>query len=313
MSKVKAVIWLAGVFCILGAVNLQADMFGTGQNQFTIDFTTISGDAGSADGTYIGYGKPGGFVDPGYDYRMGVYEVTVSQWQGFEREVGIRVADDQPYWRGSDMPVSNISWYEMAQFVNWLNTSTEHQPAYKFTGTQGTDDYTWEKWSSEEAMDRTHRYRHKDAHYFLPTDDELVKAGYWNGNEIQKWATKDNSQPVAGVDTNYNQVIGKPWDVGSGSEELNGTYDIMGNLWEWTESPYEGKDPDNWRVTRGGTYAATYNPDLPDWTLVSNMRGSRGPSYGSKYVGFRIASVPEPASILLLGLGGIFLKVKEGR
>jgi len=27
--------------------------------------------------------------------------------------------------------------------------------------------------------------------------------------------------------------------VGSGSEELNGTFDMMGNFWEWYESPYD--------------------------------------------------------------------------
>jgi len=55
-----------------------ADSFGTGGNQFTIDFVTISGDASSANGTTIIQEFPFDtiyrtFNDPGNDYRMGVY------------------------------------------------------------------------------------------------------------------------------------------------------------------------------------------------------------------------------------------------
>jgi len=43
---------------------VSADTFGTGDNQFEIEFVTISDDAGSANGTYIGDNKLEGFVDP---------------------------------------------------------------------------------------------------------------------------------------------------------------------------------------------------------------------------------------------------------
>jgi len=44
--------------------------------------------------------------------------------------------DQNPTYTGTNVPITNVSWYEAAQFVNWLNTSTGHQAAYKFTGTQ---------------------------------------------------------------------------------------------------------------------------------------------------------------------------------
>ena len=46
----------------------------------------------------------------------------------------------------------------------------------------------------------------------------LMVAGY------SLYANGTNTAPIAGVDTNYNNVIGHPWDVGSGTMEQNGTF-----------------------------------------------------------------------------------------
>ena len=134
---------------------VSADNFGTGANQFEIDFVPISGDASSANGTYIGPDRPEGFIEPGYDYRMGSYEITNDQWTKFTNSLGVSVSgspssayDWSPYWAGTNVPTNCVSWYETAQFVNYLNTSTGHQAAYKFTGTQGTDDYAFTVWNS---------------------------------------------------------------------------------------------------------------------------------------------------------------------
>ena len=103
--------------------------------------------------------------------------------------------DEAPTWTGTNVPTNEVSWYEAAQFVNWLNTSTGHLPAYRFTGTQGQGDYALDTWSPAEAAGGTNLYRHKDAFYYLPTENEWVKAGYWNGTSLQTYATKDNTPP----------------------------------------------------------------------------------------------------------------------
>ena len=58
---------------------------------------------------------------------------------------------------------------------------------------------------------------------------------------------------MAGVDTNYDYAIGGTWQVNRGSEEINGTFNMMGNVMEWTESPYLTGNyaPDSIRSTRG--------------------------------------------------------------
>ena len=285
-----------------------ADTFGTGENQFTLDFVPIS----SATNPTSGYGTVN------YDYRMGTYEITNDQWNKFKAAYGTMTGDpsyayDEDFYNlgtgTTDVPVNNVSWYEAAQFVNWLNTSTGHQAAYKFTGTQGTSDYTFATWDAADAWGGTNLYRHKNAFYFLPDEDEWVKAAYWNGTSLQTYATKAGESLAQGdgvSGTGWNYYNGGyatdpygPWDVGSGSEELNGTYEMMGNAWEWMESPYSDAafGAGSSRGMRGGfwTNDSSY--------LQSSYRSHLNPTSEYDFMGFRVASVPEPGSITMLLCG----------
>ena len=100
-------------------------------------------------------------------------------------------------------------------------------------------------------------------------------------------------------------MIGHPWDVGSGSEELNGTYDMMGNVRELMESPYSdpGYGTDSARGQRGGSYGSSV-----DGVLASSHRDYYNPFWEDLGFGFRVASeVPEPSTLGLLSLGGLAL------
>ena len=234
----------------------RADSFGTGDNVFTIDFVPISASTNPTPAQTTADNLDGfGIVNN--NYRMGMYEITNDQWNKFVAIDGTPTGDPSSAYDGSfhdygtgttDVPANRVSWYEAAQMVNWLNTSTDHLPAYKFTGTQGEPDYALDTWSAGEAAGGTNLYRHKDAFYFLPTEDEWFKAAYWNGSDIQEYATKagdtlHQGDGTSGTGWNFydSGCATDPngsWDVGSGSEELNGTYDMMGNVWEWMESPW---------------------------------------------------------------------------
>jgi len=293
-------VMLGAIVVVLVTVSVGfADTFGTGANQFDIDFVTISGDTNPTSGY--------GIVNN--DYRIGVYEITNDQWDKFKNAYGTVTGnpsyayDESPYWTGTDVPTNEISWYEAAQFVNWLNTDAGYAPAYKFTGTQGTGNYSLGVWQPGDAgYDAANPYRNSNAYYFLPTEDEWVKAAYWNGVDLHTYATKvgetlHQGDGTSGTGWNYwDPVEGYaidtkgPWDVGSGSDELNGTFDMTGNLWEWIESPYDsgvytsGTD----RVIRGGAYNGNH------WHCVSSLRYGINPNdEGDNDLGFRVASVSE--------------------
>ncbi len=229
--KRKFLLSIAVFVFMAGAVS--ADTFGTGDNQFEIDFVTILGDTNPTSGY--------GIVNS--DYRMGTYEITNDQIAKF--------AANNPYWMNADVPANMLTWAEGAQFVNYLNTSTGYQAAYKLTN---TGDFTvWE--IGDAGYDSTNPYRNSNAYYFLPTEDEWVKAAYWNGTNLQTHASVGDVVPTQGswnfYDNGYATTPPGPWNVGSGSEELNGTYDMMGNVWERMESPSS--------LVRGGSFGSTYN------------------------------------------------------
>jgi len=96
---------------VLLANSVSADPFGSGANEFTIDFVNISGDASSANGTNIGDSKL--FNDPG-DYRIGTYEITNDQWDKFVNAYGTvtgspsNAYDVNPYFTGTDIPTNKV-------------------------------------------------------------------------------------------------------------------------------------------------------------------------------------------------------------
>ena len=323
----KSAILLSTAVCLFISSFALADTFGTGSNEFNIDFVSISGDASSANGTNIGTNRPEGFVDPSSDYRMGKFEVTNDQWDKFQDAYGAVAGSPAnaygrtSYFTGTNVPTNELSWYAAAQFVNWLNTSTGNPAAYKFTGTQGTVDYTLGVWESgDTGYNPSNPYRNSNAIYFLPTEDEWVKAAYWNGTTLQQYATKPGESLIQGDgtsgvgwnfydwDNGYATDPVGPWDVGSGSRELNGTYDMMGNVWEWMESPYYSGDylSGSERIILGGAYDA-----IDNYLRSSNTRYAIGPDTGDLSLGFRVVSVPEPTTLLLLGMGGLLIRKRK--
>lgn len=260
-----------------------------------IDFVTIGNAGNAADKG----GTPGcGAVD--YNYKIGKYEITNAQWNIFTSIAGVPKGDDGGYSYNSNFtgllqPVNRISWYEAAQFCNYLTSGDKSKGAYRFSGNNFNP-------GSFLGIDRASSISTYGKTYVIPTENEWYKAAYFKPDGSGYLIYAINAVPVPGVNSNYNGALGQtPWNVGTGTEEQNGTFDIMGNVWEWNETFFDGLT----HGVRGGSYAGDYNNGP---ILRSSYWASSNPFSEQKDYGFRIAEIPEPATILLFSLGGLMFR-----
>jgi len=293
-----------------------ADTFGKGyNNDFTIDFVNVR-NAGNANDTGAGGGSfssPYGGV--AYDFRISTYEISQDAITKATASGMMHVTAGA--WTGIQ-PAATMTWYEAAAFVNWLNTSRSRQPAYDMIYSGG---WSMNLWSSEQAWQAggVNLYRHKDAFYFLPSEDEWYKAAYHKNDGVTAnywdYATGSNTIPTAvtGGTVNGTAVFSgnsvhpsSPALVtNSGGLSAYGTMGQNGNVWEWNESAFTAPNDSSSenRVLHGGSWINT------EFHLRSSDHLSGGsPTYEFDLIGFRVASVPEPSTaILMLIAGGAWL------
>ena len=269
-----------------------------------IDFVTIGnpGNPGDTRTDSPDSAVPYGCGAVGYNYRIGKYEITNAQWNAFTLAAGAPTGnpssayDASAYWTGTNVPTNVVSWYEAAQFSNYLTSGDKSLGAYLFSGNNtNPGDFL--------GIDRDSAVSAYGIAYVIPTEDEWYKAAYYTGSGYSTYANGTDVVPIAGVDTNYDMAIGQPWDVGTGTMEQNGTYDMMGNVREWNETLIMVSS----RPFRGGSYSSD------GYGLSSSDRYSNSPFDEGDAIGFRVASVPEPSTILLLGLGAVMLRRKRAR
>lgn len=276
-----------------------ADTFGSSKNTFTIEFVDV-GNAGNGD-DQAGYGGVG------YDFRISKTEIT--QAMIVKATAGGLKNVSSGTWSGNQ-PAANLTWSEAAAFVNWLNTSQGHQAAYDLAGDSLTP---WpEREQASTGVDGgKNPFRHKDAVYFLPSEDEWYKAAYHknNGATSDYWAfpTGSDSPPVpvpGGTETGtavFAQFGGAPSEVTkAGGLSSYGTMAQGGNVWEWLESTANGlnNDPFQARVRRGGFFESSQSGVNLRGHHRSN-RVSNSPSIENMNIGLRVASVKKPKSLAM--------------
>lgn len=259
-----------------------------------------------------------------YIYNIGKYEISrdMIAKANSAGNLGITMWNMTSFGgNGANRPATGISWNEAARFVNYLNTSKGYQAAYNFTTSGANDNISL--WGAGQYSG-DNQFRHKDAYYFLPSEDEWFKAAYGSPSGTwYKYTTGSDSTPMsvsggttAGTVVYNNQS--SPADItNAGGLSPYGTMAQGGNAWEWMESDtsYPSDEAAGSRILRGGswdreseiamridadryatggtTQETFYNPD------------PFGPSPST--LGFRVASVPEPSALSLfaVGLGGL--------
>jgi formylglycine-generating enzyme required for sulfatase activity len=276
-----------------------------------MDFVTIGNPGNAADTT--GSPNPAGSVP--YTYNISKYEVSrgMIEKANVAGTLGITLQDMSSLGgNGVNRPATGISWYEAANFVNWLNTSTGGTAAYKFD--VGGN---FQLWSSTDAgYNANNLFRNSLAKYVIASTDEWYKAAYGNlDGTWNNYSTGSDSAPTAvtsGTDANtavYGWQSGPADITSAGGLSPWGTIGQGGNAWEWTETAFwgindiAGKD----RELRGGSW---YHASSG---LGASARGLDNPRVEADYIGFRVAMIPEPSSLSLLALGGVVMLGRKKR
>lgn len=306
----------------------------TAQAQITIP-TVAVGDAGNLNDSK-GYGGVS------YVYNIAVTEVNLFQYTAFLNAVA--KTDTYNLYNtsmGSDLniagisrtgssgsytyavsgsgnrPVTYVSWFDAARFANWVangqptgaqeNATTENG-AYSLLGATSGVGFTKNAINPNTGTTTT---------WWIPSENEWYKAAYYDpgaggpSDDYWLYPTRSDSAPgnTIGAGTNqanyyagdyavtqsssYSSSQNYLTDGGafSASGSYYGTFDQGGNVWEWNDAVIGSS-----RGLRGGSW----NDDF----LQSTIRYSNTPPFEDDGVGFRVASVPEPSTAMLMLMGG---------
>ena len=290
------------------------------------------------------YGDTNYYGGVAYEYRIGKYEVTAGQYRDFlnavdpsgtntfglynslmnSRESGCQitwnsVSSTYDFSGGTvevpgstavdweNRPVNYVSFWDAARFANWLHNG--QGGGYMESGA-----YTL----TAEGMANNTVVRDAGARYFIPTEDEWYKAAYHDKSAglaatYFNYPTSNDSDPGRdmseatnpGNNANHGggggDLIGSPYyrtEVGEFelSDSPYGTFDQCGNVHEWNETAVTASS----RGMRGSDWLSSHL-----YSHTFNPSGHGRPTYEESYIGFRVASVPEPGSITLLVCGAV--------
>lgn len=205
-------------------------------------------------------------------------------------------------------PVMYVSWYDSIRFTNWLHNG-------QGSGDTETGAYTL-LGGTPIPSNGASITRNAGARWFLPSEDEWYKSAYHKNDGVtgnywdyptQSDTPPNNLLPTSDIGNSANHVNNSGGytrgptypmtDVGEYPITVGpyGTKDQAGNVFEWTEMLFNVSD----RVARGGSWNH-FNSDM----RFSSFRVFAA-SLESSTVGFRVATIPEPGTLLLGIIGGL--------
>ena len=191
-------------------------------------------------------------------------------------------------------PVVYVSWFDAARFANWMMNGQGN-------ASMETGAYTLNGATSGIITANI------GAQVYIPSENEWYKAAYYNAANTSYSLYPNGQNTITTADANYNNSVGSSTNVGTYSSDPSsyGTNDQGGNVYEWNDAVISGSS----RGRRGGAWDSSFG----DIGLRSSFRYYVGPTSENVLIGFRVASVPEPTSLLLTMLAGGMMLIRRKR
>ncbi len=242
-------------------------------------------------------------------FEMGRYEVTQRQWEAV-------MGNNPSSFKGPDLPVTNVSWYDTQEFLKRLGplddqydyrlpTEAEWEYACRagstghFSGEEMKIEKTDKSSKDKGGKDKkgktaeprkTLEERLAEEHLDMILDIKKAHKSKYESEDFQK------NLPQIGWYKNNSQ--NRPHAVGKLKPNAWGLYDMHGNVWEWCqdwfefgyykESPAEnpqGPTTGTAKINRGGSW------QIPAFLCRSAVRGYDTPNERNHVIGFRLARV----------------------
>jgi formylglycine-generating enzyme required for sulfatase activity len=195
------------------------------------------------------------------------YEVTVGQFRTFVDRTGRRVSAEA-LRSPSDHPVGFVSWPDAIAYCRWLESVLKE---------------------SANTPPALARLLHQGWRVTLPTEAEWEKAARGADRRIFPWGNTPRRDRA-----NYESAGTTPVGTFPCPECPYPLFDMSGNVWEWTRSPYQPYpyDPSDDRsnleadalwVMRGGHFGD------PVRLIRSATRGAADPGARRAFIGMRAA------------------------
>jgi formylglycine-generating enzyme required for sulfatase activity len=198
-------------------------------------------------------------------FAVGRYEVSFEEWDACVAAGGCGYTPSDQGWGRGRRPVIYVSWEHAQAYVLWISSKTGKP-------------------------------------YRLPSEAEweyAARAGtttnYPWGDEPGRNRANTDSRPWASVRAVFGFGTGTA-NVGSFEPNAFGLYDMIGNVWEWTQdcwhdsyecAPADGRPSETgdcgWRVVRGGSW------NSGSVGARSASRSRYGPGHRVNDLGFRLA------------------------
>ena len=213
------------------------------------------------------------FVEiPGMNIKMLKTEVTQELYESV-------MGENPSYFKGDDLPVEQVSWYDAIYFCNKLSLSKNLEPVYSVNGKTDVTTWNYTPHQSSSTIGGEITQNTNASGYRLPTLEEWYYAAEGGGDYI--YAGSDELDEVGWY---YGNSDNKTHPVAQKKPNGYGLYDMSGNVWEWVWDSNDAIDY-YYRYYRGGSYSSL------DFLCIPFYRGSSYASYRGRNIGgigFRI-------------------------